>query len=499
MRRVVRTGAFVRKEIVQVVRQPGLMLSLVLGPFAILLIFGAGLREQDPAVKTIFVVADDSRVAAEVEEFAQAQSERLTVVGVQQDEEDALRRLRAGEVQMVLVFPENAEQTIRQGDQAQVNVYHDQIDPLETQAIALFTRTGVDEINQQVLREVVRGGQQESGDVAQRLDAAQRSVAALDARLGSGDQAGAQSELQVAQRDLAALALVLGPSLGVLGGVEQSLGPGDSAALVEAYSSLTTGSDQLSQANDPSSVDQQQVSQLSTDLDRLDAELETFRSLTPEVIVSPFTGTAQRLVEGQVQLVDFYAPAVLALLVQHMVVTFVGLSIVRERELGTTELFRAAPITTAEILIGKYIAFTLLGAVLAAVLVAGLIAGLGVPMAGSWLVVGTVVLLLLLASIGLGFLLSLLANTDSQAVQYAMLVLLTSIFFSGFLLSLDRFRSVVAWFARLLPVTNGVVLLRDEMLRGQLIEQISLPLLALLAVVLFAASWRLFGRRLYRD
>lgn len=94
---------------------------------------------------------------------------------------------------------------------------------------------------------------------------------------------------------------------------------------------------------------------------------------------------------------------------------------------------------------------------------------------------------------------SLLANTDSQAVQYAMLVLLTSIFFSGFLLSLDRFRSVVAWFARLLPVTNGVVLLRDEMLRGQLIEQISLPLLALLAVVLFAASWRLFGRRLYRD
>jgi ABC-2 type transport system permease protein len=108
------------------------------------------------------------------------------------------------------------------------------------------------------------------------------------------------------------------------------------------------------------------------------------------------------------------------------------------------------------------------------------------------------VLLLLLASTGLGFLLALLANTDSQAVQYAMLVLLTSIFFSGFLLSLDRFRPVLAWLARLLPVTNGVVLLRDEMLRGQSIEPVSLPLLALLAILLFAASWRVFRRRLYR-
>jgi hypothetical protein len=144
MRRLVRTSAFVRKEIVQVLRQPGLMLSLVLGPFVILLVFGGGLREDDPAVRTIFVVPEGSEVEQEVEEFARAQSERLTVEGVQADEDDALNRLRRGEVQMVLVFPDDAEQTVRSGSQAQVSVYHDQIDPLETQAIQLFTRTGVD-------------------------------------------------------------------------------------------------------------------------------------------------------------------------------------------------------------------------------------------------------------------------------------------------------------------------------------------------------------------
>jgi ABC-2 type transport system permease protein len=495
MRRIVRTGAFVRKEIMQVLRQPGLMISLVLGPFLILLAFGGGLREEDPAVKTIFVVPEGSEIEQEVEQFAEAQSERLTVEGVQADEDDALNRLRRGDVQMVLVFPENAEETVRSNEQAQVNVYHDQIDPLETQAIQLFTRTGVDEVNKQVLRELVRGGQAESDDLQQRLDAAKTSVDTLDQQLASGGQA--DQELQVAQGDLAGLALALGPSLAVLGGIDQTAGAGDSTALIDAYTSLTESSDSLNQSSDASSLDRQQVSQLSDDLDTLDSELETFQSLSPEVIVSPFDGTTERVAGENVQLVAFYAPAVLALLVQHMVVTFVGLSIVRERELGTNELFRAAPVTTAEMVIGKYVAFTLMGAVIAAALAAGLIYGLGVPMIGSWWVVVITIGLLLLASTGLGFLLALAAGSDSQAVQYAMLVLLASIFFSGFLLSLERFRPILVWLARLLPVTSGVVLLRDAMLRGQLIQPLYLPLLSVLAVVLFVASWRLFRRRLY--
>jgi ABC-2 type transport system permease protein len=495
MRRIVRTSAFVRKEIVQVLRQPGLMVSLVLGPFVILLAFGGGLREDDPAVRTIFVVPEGSGIEEEVEQFAEAQSERLTVDGVQSDEEDALNSLRRGEVQMVLVFPDDAEQTVRSGSQAEVSVYHDQIDPLETQAIQLFTRTGVDEVNRQVLRELVRSGQQESADVQQRLDAAKASVAALDQQLSGGAEA--DEQLHFAQGDLAGLALALGPSLAVLGGIEQTTGPGDSTELLDAYASLTESSDSLSQSSSASAVEREQVSKLSEDLETLDGELETFQSLSPDVIVSPFGGTTQRISGGDVQLVAFYAPAVLALLVQHMVVTFVGLSIVRERELGTNELFRAAPVTTAEVVLGKYLAFFVMGAVIAAALTAGLVFGLGVPMVGSWAVVLTTIALLLLASTGLGFLLALVAGSDSEAVQYAMLVLLASIFFSGFLLSLERFHPVLVWIARLLPVTSGVVLLRDAMLRGQLIQPLYLPLLALLAVVFFVASWRLYTRRLY--
>lgn len=499
MKRAIRTSAFVRKEIMQVVRQPGLVVSLVLGPFVILLLFGAGLREDDPAVRTIFVVPDDSPLEREVEQFAEAQRERLTVVSVDEGRGDALQRLRRGEVQMVLVFPEDAEQIIRSGRQAEVNVYHNQIDPLETQAVALFTRTGVDEINQQVLRELVRTGQRRSADVQQRLDEAQRSVAALEQQVASGESGSASQQLQLAQGDLAVLALTLAPTLSVLEGVESTLGPGESAALVDAYRALTGAVEQFEQTSGGSAVERQEVAQLEARLQQLEGELETFRELQAGVIVSPFDGNVRRLVEGSVQLVDFYAPAVLALLVQHLVVTFVGLSIVREQELGTNELFRAAPITSAEILLGKYIAFTLLGGAIAALLTLTLVVALGVPMVGSWPVVVAGLFLLLLASTGLGFLLSLLADSDSQAVQSAMLVLLASIFFSGFLLDLDRFRDALVWLSQVLPVTHGVELLRDEMLRGQLIQVASLPALAALAVVFFAASLTLLRRRLLQS
>ncbi len=42
----IRASAFLRKEIVNVLRQPRLVLTLVLGPFVILLVYGLGFREE---------------------------------------------------------------------------------------------------------------------------------------------------------------------------------------------------------------------------------------------------------------------------------------------------------------------------------------------------------------------------------------------------------------------------------------------------------------------
>lgn len=483
-RSVIRTSAFLRKEIVEVIRQPRLLLVLVLGPFLVLLMFGGGLREDDPAARTKFIVDAKSPIAEKIERFAAAQDERLEVVAVTEDREEALAELRAGALDLVVVVPDDAVDTLRSDTQSRVTAFHNQLDPIEAQAIGLFTRTAVDEINQLVLRRLVAETQRSTGDIQDRIDLAQRSVADLE-------RAATEDELQQARTNLGALAAVIGPTAVLLDEVGA-----DGGQLIEALTGIDEAASGIERFGPGPDADQ--IERIQRDLNLLEEGITEFEQLSPSTLAAPFEGVAERVVEADVQLSDYYAPAVVALLLQHLVVTFVSLSLVRERTLGATELFKVAPMSVLETLVGKYIAYILLGAVLAAVLTAALVFGLGVPLAGSVVGVGVVTALVLAASIGLGFIIALLARSDSQAVQYAMLLLLASIFFTGFLLSLDRFRDWVLIIAWPIPAAEGVSALRDLMLRGAPLGSETLVHLGALAAIYFVVSWVLLALRLRR-
>ena len=60
----------------------------------------------------------------------------------------------------------------------------------------------------------------------------------------------------------------------------------------------------------------------------------------------------------------------------------------------------------------------------------------------------------------------MVSDSERQAVQLSLLTLLASVFFSGFVLPLDEFTAPVRVLAYLLPVTHGIQLLQDLMLRG---------------------------------
>lgn len=488
-RSLIRVSSFLRKEIVEVLRQPRLVLTLVLGPFLILLLFAAGLKEFDPPVRTAFVAPEDDRLAQMVEEFAEGQQERLIVEGVTQDEEEALDRLRNGTLDLVVVFPQDAVGTIRGNERAAIVLYHNQIDPVETRAIVLFARTAVDQANQQVLQAAVEEGQLEAGDAGERITVARERVDLARAALEVAEDAEAQRQIGLLRADIALLA---GAAL---------LVPGMVAADGEEVSNrerLQAIAEQLDAAAENPDQALAELGEIDAELAQLEAGAQVFRGLSPQVIVTPFTAQVERVAAGSVRLQDFYAPAVLVLLMQHMVVTFVGLSVVREEQLGTTELFRIAPLGTVETLIGKYIAYTLISGFVTAALLALLIFGLGVPMAGSWAVLVAGVAAVLFASIGLGFIVALLARTDSQAVQYAMMVLLANIFLSGFLISLERFLPLARGVAWLLPATYGIQLLRSVMLRGTADQPLLLAALVGIGGVLFVLSWVMLRRRMFR-
>lgn len=150
------------------------------------------------------------------------------------------------------------------------------------------------------------------------------------------------------------------------------------------------------------------------------------------MIVTPFLREAHSLSEVDIQPVHFYIPAVLALLLQHIAVSLAGLSIVSERFAGTMEVMRAASVNAFEVLLGKYLSFLILPGFLAAVLTALIHWGLGVPIIGSWPLYALGIFLVVLVSLGLGFLVSSFVSSESQAIQFSMVLLLVVSFFRFF-------------------------------------------------------------------
>src|SRR3954452_10594058 len=57
---VVQALAFVRKELAEIIRQPRLLVLLVLGPFVLLLLFGAGYKDTTVQLRTEFVGPEGS-------------------------------------------------------------------------------------------------------------------------------------------------------------------------------------------------------------------------------------------------------------------------------------------------------------------------------------------------------------------------------------------------------------------------------------------------------
>ena len=211
-------------------------------------------------------------------------------------------------------------------------------------------------------------------------------------------------------------------------------------------------------------------------------------NLSPDVIAEPTKAKTQNLAPTEPSVLNFFGPAVLALVIQHLAITLSALSTVRERLSGQVDLFRVAPVNAMEVVSGKYLAFALLSLFVTAVVGALMIFVLNVPLLSGYLPVIGIVLLLTFASLGVGLLISLVADSERLAVQLAMLVLLASVFFSGFVLPVQDFIGPVQYLAYGLPVTHGIATLQDAMLRGSVTEPWMLAALAGIGVVLYLAS-----------
>jgi ABC-2 type transport system permease protein len=500
----IRTLAFLGKEVFEVLRQPRLILSLIVGPFLILLLVGIGYRNQARPLRTLFVAQSGSLMATEISQYAQNFGPGLIFAGVTDNQQDALDRLKRGEVDLVAVAPVDPANTIRNNQQAIFTLYHNEIDPFQVSYVDYFGQVSVDEMNRVVLRNMAKQGQTDAADMQQTVQAMRDNARQAREALQRSDIATARTQQRQLSSNLSIVELAMGGTLSLLSSVDQ-LG-----ATTQTTSTTHNSTDALRsllvdlrndtnatndmQSGQDSSADIQKLQSIETRLDTLDSNLKGFRQINPDILVRPFGAKSASILTIQPRLSDYFAPAVVVLLLQHLAVTFAALSLVRDRQLGTLELFRASPLSALETLLGKYLSYLLFGGVLAIILTLLVRFGLGVPMLGAWSDYVAVVAALLFTSLGVGFFISLLSFTDSQAVQFAMIVLLASVFFSGMFLALTAFWEPVRLISWLLPATYATSLLQNIMLRGQAPGALLLAGLTVFGMLLFIVNLILLHR-----
>lgn len=196
----------------------------------------------------------------------------------------------------------------------------------------------------------------------------------------------------------------------------------------------------------------------------------------------------------QVEVVSFYnperrsavsiVPGLIGIILTMTMTMFTAMAVVRERERGNMELLIATPLSRSALMIGKVLPYAAIGLLQTTLILALGIWFFDVPLRGSLLDVYMAALLLILANLAMGLLISTHARTQFQAIQITMFVFLPSILISGFMFPFAGMPDVVQWGAEVLPMTHFLRLVRGVMLRGASIWELWPGIAALCAFTL---------------
>lgn len=159
-------------------------------------------------------------------------------------------------------------------------------------------------------------------------------------------------------------------------------------------------------------------------------------------------------------------PALCGVILTMTMVIFTASAIVRERERGNLELLITTPVTRGQLMAGKLLPYVAIGLIQTTLI---LVLGywlFDVPVAGSLVDLYLGALLFIAASLSLGLFLSTVAQTQFQAIQMALVMMLPSILMSGFMFPFEGMPAVAQGIAQVLPLTHFNEIIRGIVLRG---------------------------------
>ncbi|MCX5741878.1 MAG: ABC transporter permease [Proteobacteria bacterium] len=209
--------------------------------------------------------------------------------------------------------------------------------------------------------------------------------------------------------------------------------------------------------------------------------------MTPQLSAQPIV-----LFNPEGRTANYIIPGLVAILLQIAAMVLASIAIVREREQGTMEQLLVTPLHPIGLVLGKLAPYLVIGVVEMALILLLMRWGFGVPIEGSLVFLFVMAVIYLFALLALGLFISMRAQTQMQAQQMAQMLLLPSIFLSGYIFPVAGLPTVLYWIGRALPATHMIDVMRGAVLRSAGPLDLLPSVLALLAlsVVLVTLSVR---------
>jgi len=193
----------------------------------------------------------------------------------------------------------------------------------------------------------------------------------------------------------------------------------------------------------------------------------------------------------------FVVPSLGGILVMFSTLMITGLSIARERELGTFDQLLVSPCTPLEIIVAKMAPALVICSVLGSVMAAAGVLAFRVPFTGSFPLLLASLLVFVLSMVGVGLMISSICNTQQQAILGVFTFGVPVIVMSGFATPIENMPVFLQRLSDVIPLKYYLVILQGSFLKALPAREVLAniwPMAVTALATLSLATWFVKGR-----
>ena len=174
-----------------------------------------------------------------------------------------------------------------------------------------------------------------------------------------------------------------------------------------------------------------------------------------------------------------------------------GMALLKERTTGTLDRLLATPVKRSEVVFGYILSYSSLAIVQTIIVTLSSIYLLNIEVVGSLYYVIIVNVLLAMVALSLGLLLSTIAKTEFQIMQFVPIVVIPQMFFSG-IVSVESMGKTAVYISKILPVTYASDGLSKIILEGKNLVVVKHDVIVLIVFCIVLIALNIIGLKRYR-